>query len=441
MITSIDNEKLNAQSQSSEKKTYDFPEKASLPSPSSSFTLASRARATQVTPAETPKTTNDLRPQKNSDKSSRHLRMKAAVLGATGLVGQHFVRLLTDHPFFEPTLLTSSDRNAGKEFRQLALPNLFPSECGQAFSEKPLPDSILSLQLQPTRPETINEVIKEAGVRVIFSALPSGVAGPIETGLREEGLALFTNSSSHRMDEDIPILIPEVNADHLILAKKQKEKYRGFIVAGSNCCVAGLVLSLKPLLSWGIKKVRVTTFQSISGAGRSGLSAYDLTDNLIPFINNEEEKISTETTKILGFILGENIVRSTFEVSASCVRVPVRQGHLLEVEVEFQMVPTVEDVIRAFSGFKSPESFNLPTAPQEPIILRPEPDRPQPAFDLWAGQPESARGMAVSVGRLRLNDNSLRFFALTNNLIRGAAGNCLLAAELAYRLGYLGKSD
>lgn len=439
MIKSIDNEKLNAQSQSSEKKIHDFSGKASLTLPSSSFTLASREKATQVTQAETPKTTDDLRPQENSDKFSRHLRIKAAVLGASGLVGQYFVRLLTDHPFFEPTLLTSSDRNAGKEFRKLALPNLFP-ECGQGFSEKPFPDSILSLQLKPTHPDLI-KLIRDLGVEVVFSALPSGVAGPIEAGLREEGLALFTNSSSHRMDEDVPILIPEVNADHLILAKKQKEKYGGFIVAGSNCCVAGLVLSLKPLLSWGIKKVRVTTFQSISGAGRAGLSAYDITNNLIPFINNEEEKISTETTKILGFLLGENIIRSTFEVSASCVRVPVRQGHLLEVEVEFQMVPAVEDIIRVLSGFKSLESFNLPTAPQEPIILRPEPDRPQPAFDLWAGQPERARGMAVSVGRLRLNNNSLRFFVLINNLIRGAAGNCLLAAELAYRLGYLGKSD
>jgi len=432
------NEKLNAQNQSFEKKTCNFSGKAFLPSPSSSFLLASRIRATQVTPAETPKTTNDFRPQENSDTFYRHLRIKAAVLGATGLVGQYFVRLLTNHPFYELTLLTSSDRNAGKEFRQLALPNLFP-EHGQEFSEKLFPDSIFSLQLQPTHHDLIKP-IRDLGVEVVFSALPSGVAGPIEAGLREEGLALFTNSSSHRMDEDVPILIPEVNADHLILVKKQKEKYRGFIVAGSNCCVAGLVLSLKPLLNWGIKKVQITTFQSISGAGRSGLSAYDITDNLIPFINNEEEKISNETTKILGFLLGENIVRSTFEVSASCVRVPLRQGHLLEIEVEFQMVPAIEDVVRVLSGFKSPESFNLPTAPQEAIILRPEPDRPQPAFDLWAGHPDRARGMAISVGRLRLNNNSLRFFALTNNLVRGAAGNCLLAAELAYRLGYLGKS-
>lgn len=362
-------------------------------------------------------------------------KLKTAVLGASGLVGQHFVRLLADHPFFELALITASDKSAGKKFKELAWPELFSPE-GQYPLAIRLSEKTGNLIFQKTDPSLITK-IREEGVRLVFSALPGSLASEIESNLRNQGLAVFTNASAHRLSEDVPVIIPEVNSEHLSLINIQKEKYGGFIVAGSNCCVAGLVLSLKPLLTWGIKKVRVTTFQSISGAGFSGLRSLEILNNVIPYIKDEEDKIARETSKILGFLYNHRIIKNSLSVTASCVRVPVKYGHLLDVEVIFQNIPELEELIRQMASFPGLDDPLLPSAPRQPLIILEGKDRPQPAFDLWAGWPQSARGMAVCLGRLRIINNSFRYFALSHNLIRGAAGNCLLTAELALRLGYL----
>ncbi len=376
-------------------------------------------------------------PDSNSgEKSSRpEQKLKAAILGASGLVGQHFVRLLTDHPFFEPALITSSDKNAGKKFKELAWPEIF-SPAGQYPLATGLSEKIENMIFQKTD-SSLAKKFKDEGIRLVFSALPGSLALEIEANLRNQGLAVFTNASAHRLAEDVPVIIPEVNPEHLNLINTQKEKFGGFIVAGSNCCVAGLALSLKPLLTWGIKKVRVTTFQSISGAGFSGLRSLEIMNNIIPYIKDEEEKIARETIKILGFLYNHQIIKNSFSITASCVRVPVKYGHLLDVEVTFQNVPELEELTQQMASFPGLTDPLLPSAPRQPLIIFEDRDRPQPAFDLWAGWPRTARGMAVCLGRLRVIDSSFRYFALSNNLIRGAAGNCLLTAELAFRLGYL----
>ncbi len=355
-------------------------------------------------------------------------KFPVAVLGASGLVGQHFVRMLSDHPLFDLTLITCSDKNASQRFGDLP-----PISYRAVFPDSDLAESIKRLQLQETKPE----VLSNSGVKIIFSALPATVAGPVESELRRLGFAVFTNSSSHRLDQDVPILIPEVNSEHLGLIKIQKAKYGGFIVAGSNCCVAGLVISLKPVLRWGIKRITVTTFQSISGAGEYGLAATEMAGNLLPLIKDEEEKITHETKKVLGYRQQQEVVPQAFQVHASCVRVPIYLGHLLDVEVEFMEKPSLEEVRKAMIEQNGLEKLSLPSASWPVLILRPEPDRPQPAYDLWAGAPARARGMAVSLGRLRQVNGSIRYFLLTNNLIRGAAGNCLLAAEYCFKLGLL----
>ncbi|HOW86578.1 MAG TPA: aspartate-semialdehyde dehydrogenase [Candidatus Aminicenantes bacterium] len=351
-------------------------------------------------------------------------KIRAAVLGASGIVGQHFVRLLAGHPFFELSYLSSSARNLKRNFGEARLWAADGDAAGSADR----------LEFGPADAAAL----KDAGVRVVFSALPAEAAGPLESELRQAGLAVFTNSSAHRQDADVPIVVPEVNPDHLELVRVQAEKYAGFIVAGSNCSTAGLVLALKPAVPWGIDSVRVTTFQSISGAGRSGLGALDIAGNLIPYIKDEEDKIGREAPKILGALDHARIVPAGFKVRASCVRVPVREGHLLDVELELRNAPPAGSLVEAFGSFRGAHAgLGLPTAPSSPLLVAAAPDRPQPAYDLYGGSPARARGMAVTIGRPRLRDNFLRFFALTHNLVRGAAGNCLLAAELAFRLGYL----
>ncbi len=351
-------------------------------------------------------------------------KIKAAVLGASGVVGQHFVRLLAGHPYFDLVYISSSGKNLGRKFGELSLWD----------AEDRAPGSVNGLEFKAADPDAL----KEAGVRVVFSALPAKTAGPLESEIRARGMAVFTNSSSHRMDPDVPIVVPEVNPEHLGLTRTQVEKHTGFIVSGSNCCTAGLALAIKPAMAWGIDSVRVTTFQSISGAGRSGLGAFDIAGNLIPYIKDEEEKIGKEAPRILGSLHGSRLVPADFKVRASCVRVPVREGHLLDVELGLRTAPPAERLIEAFTSFRGAHaSLDLPTAPKQPLIIADGPDRPQPAFDLYNGSPARARGMAVTIGRPRLQDNFLRFFALTHNLIRGAAGNCVLAAELAFMLDLL----
>jgi aspartate-semialdehyde dehydrogenase len=308
-------------------------------------------------------------------------KIKVAVLGASGLVGREFLRMLAGHPWCE--VLAAS-----------------AAEC------------------------------REKGVRVVFSTLPADTAAVIEAKLRDEGVFVFSNASAHRMDADVPIVIPEVNPEHMDLVRGQRSEKGGFIVTNSNCTTSGLALALAPLVPFGIRTVTVSTYQSISGAGRKGLAAMEILGNAIPYIAGEEEKIEQEVGKILG--------SSAIDVRASACRVPVREGHLESVLVEFERDVTEEQAARAFSGFCGvPQELGLPSAPLAPIIVLSEPDRPQPALDLWAGEPARAAGMAVSVGRIRRKGKALAFHLLVHNLVRGAAGTCVLAFELALKKGYL----
>ncbi len=351
-------------------------------------------------------------------------RIKVGILGCTGIVGQQFVRMLEGHPYFDTALLAASARSARKNYAE--------SKVWALGGE--VPASVRDLTIIEAGPAGLIE----SGVNVFFSALPTSTAGPLENALRKRGNFVFSNASTHRTNDDVPVIVPEVNAAHLGLALGQAARWGGAIIAGPNCSTSGLVLALHPLLPFGIRSVSVTTFQAISGAGRRGLAAMDIIGNVIPFIRNEETKIAMETCKILGSLAGETIVPLPIEVRASCCRVPVREGHLLGIDVEFGESPDPEAALTAIRDFRGvPKHRELPSAPQRPLILRTEEDRPQPILDAFAGTPERARGMAVTIGRPRFQGRSLRLFALVHNTIRGAAGGCLLNAELALAAGLI----
>ncbi|MHB8055512.1 MAG: aspartate-semialdehyde dehydrogenase [Candidatus Aminicenantales bacterium] len=353
-------------------------------------------------------------------------KIKVAVLGSTGLVGQHFVRMLGGHPDFEIAVLAGSERSAGHPYADVvewAAGGDIPAQAGNSV-------------VQPTSVETI----AASGADIAFSALPASTAGPLETALRDRGLFVFTNASSHRNDTDVPIVIPEINPGHLELAARQKKAHGGFIAADSNCSTAGLTLLLAPLRPLGIRAVVVTTFQAISGAGRRGLAAMDITGNCVPFIRDEEEKLGREPGRILGALESDGIRSWDVPVRANCCRVPVRDGHLLSVSVEFDEAADEKAAAEALAGFRGlPQKWNLPSAPAQPIIVRTEESRPQPVLDAWAGSPERTRGMAVTAGRLRARGRHLDLFGLVHNAVRGAAGMCLLTAELAAKQGLLDK--
>jgi aspartate-semialdehyde dehydrogenase len=347
-------------------------------------------------------------------------KIKVAVMGCTGLVGQQFVRLLDGHPDFELAAITASGRSAGRPYAEVM--------AWTASGE--LPEAAGRLVVR----ETNLDAVLAAEPRIVFSALPAGLAGPLESGLRERGVRVFTNASAHRMDADVPVVIPEINPGHLDLARRQLAGGGGFIVANSNCSTSCLVLALKPLERFGIREVVVTTFQSISGAGRRGLAAMDIAGNVIPFIRQEEEKMARESKRILGGIDGQGPVPAAFEVRATCCRVPVREGHLMSALVRFEEEVSEAAATEALSTFRGvPQELGLPTAPKRPVIVREEEDRPQPALDVWAGSPDRARGMAVSVGRIRSSSRAVSLVLLVHNTVRGAAGTCVLAAELAVR--------
>lgn len=353
-------------------------------------------------------------------------KIKVAVLGATGLVGQRFVRILADHPWFEIAALTASARSAGKTY-------------GAAVSWAlggDVPRAAAEMEILPTSAKRL----AETGIRVAFSALPAATAHGIEEELRDAGLAVFSNASAHRMDADVPILVPEVNDAHLELARGQAGRRggRGFIVTNSNCTASGLVLALKPLEPFGIGTVMATSYQAISGAGRRGLAAFDIVANVVPYIGNEEDKLARETRKIFGRLSGETIEPAPFEVNASCARVPVKDGHLLSLAIELGRDIEPDDAREALASFRGvPQELRLPTAPEAPVLVRREEDRPQPLLDVEAGGPERAKGMAVTVGRIRRSGRFLNLFVLVHNTIRGAAGTSVLNAELAVRRGLI----
>lgn len=343
--------------------------------------------------------------------------MKAAILGATGLIGQRFVQLLNDHSWFEITALTGSERSAGMRY-------------GEAVSwrmETKLKERIAELTVKPSDP-------KEVDADVVFSALPADQALGTEEAFANAGYRVVSNASSHRMDPDIPLMNPEANFNHLTLIEEQRRKrhWDGAIVTNPNCTTAVLTLSLKPIYdAFGVKNVVMSSMQAASGAGYPGVASLDIIDNVIPFIREEEEKVQRETKKILG-----NVGRSAeFNVSASCHRVPVIDGHTEAVFVQTAKPATPEQVAECMTEFSAePQKLNLPTAPERPIIVRPEQDRPQPRFDRNEG-----RGMSVVVGRVRKDPvfDGVKFIALGHNTIRGAAGCAVLIAESMKSQGYL----
>lgn len=351
-------------------------------------------------------------------------KKKVAVLGGTGLVGQHFVRMLEDHPDFEIACLAGSERSAGRAY----------AESVDWAAGGDIPASSATTIVQPA---TV-EAIVSSGAQIVFSALPAATAGSLESALRDKGFSVFTNAASHRCDADVPIVIPEINPEHLDLAARQKKIHGGFIAADSNCVIAGLAMLLAPLRAFGPRSVLVTTFQAISGAGRRGLAAMDIAGNCIPFIKNEEEKLGREANRILGPVGPRGTEIWPVPVRANCCRVPVREGHLMSVSLEFEQAVDEQTAARALASFRGlPQEMRLPSAPERPIIVRTEENRPQPILDVWAGTPERAGGMAVTAGRLRARGRSLDLFGLVHNTVRGAAGMCLLAAELALRQGLL----
>lgn len=343
-------------------------------------------------------------------------KYKTCVMGCTGIVGQQFVKTLDDHPYFEITALSSSKQSAGKKYGDAVIWSVGGD----------IPEYAKDLMIL----ETSVELLMKKEVKIVFSALPSTIAKDIEVALAKEGIYVFSNAGAHRMDDDVPILIPEVNPEHFDLVKTQSYKGKGFIVTNSNCSTTGLVLGLKPLLDFGLKSVIVTTYQAISGAGRHGVSSLDILGNIIPYIKQEEDKIERETRKIFGKIDKEGIKEANLEVNTSCCRTSTRVGHLESIVVELNEDVNPETISGAFGSFRGiPQEMRLPTAPETPIIVRAEENRPQPLLDKDAGTPGRAKGMAVTVGRIRKKAKRVNFFLLVNNLIRGAAGTCILNAE------------
>ncbi len=353
-------------------------------------------------------------------------RRKAALLGASGWIGQHFARLLADHPFFENPILCAGPRSAGKLLEEIwVLPELGP------------PPSLAARTLSTATPAAL----EREGVEVVFSALPTEEAGPLETELAKRGMAVFSNAGSHRMDADVPLVIPEVNGAHFDLLKSRKGK--GFIVTNSNCSTAGVVMAIKPLMALlKPREVVVTTYQSLSGAGFPGVASLSITDNILPYIPEEEEKIERETQKMLGTVSAGKVLPMDLAVYANCARVGTREGHLEAVTLDAKVDVTESMVREAWAGFRplsDVKEGTLPTAPESPVIYRAEPNRPQPLLDRWAGTPARAKGMAVTVGRLRVRNRKVMFYLLVHNAVRGGAGGSVLNAELALRKGLLGE--
>lgn len=353
-------------------------------------------------------------------------KRKAAILGSSGMIGQRFAHMLHGHPYFEVVAYCASDRSDGKSLADVW--KLADVELASGLGERRITGT------------DAGELAKE-GVEVVFSGLPSDVAGEVEDECADAGMAVFSNAASHRTDPDTPIMIPEINHDHLaaVEAQRKRRKKGGYVITNANCSVTGLALGLKPLVdSFGFTDVHVATYQALSGAGYPGVPSMDILGNILPHIVKEEEKMNSEGRKILGGYVDGRFVDSPVRILASCTRVNVRDGHLEAVFVRAKDMPTHDETLAAFDGFSSrPQELGLPSAPVKPIIVRPEPNRPQPLLDSLAGSPEGAKGMAVTVGRIRVMDDSLRFFLLVHNTIRGGAGGSVLNAELAHKEGLL----
>jgi aspartate-semialdehyde dehydrogenase len=347
-------------------------------------------------------------------------RIPAIVLGATGIVGQRLVALLAHHPWFRLAGVAASDRNAGRRYGDVV----------QWRIEGDVPSGAAALQL--ARPQPGDDL----AASVVFSALPATEAETVEPAFARAGAFVSSNASAYRMRTDVPLIIPEINPDHLDALTRQRaaRQWPGALITNPNCSTIGLALALAPLARFGIQQVMVTTLQAASGAGYPGVASLDLLDNVIPFIAGEEEKIETETRKILGAWQDGQFVDAPIKLSAQTTRVAVREGHLALVSVKFARAPQPADILTAWGDFAGqPQELRLPTAPERVLRYLDAPDRPQPHYDR-----DAERGMGVTIGRLRRCEVlDYRFVCLSHNTIRGAAGAALLNAELAYARGLL----
>ncbi len=348
-------------------------------------------------------------------------KVKCAVLGATGVVGQNFLRLLVDHPNFELAAICASDARAGLQLGSV-----------KEQVEGGVPAAFSHLVFDPIDVD----LLVSKGVKVAFSALPADIAKNVEKQAAQKGLKIFSNAGAYRMDPDVPILIPEINHPHLDLVKEQNSD--GFIVTNANCTTTGLAMSLLPFLAFDPKRLIVASYQAISGAGYPGLSALDILGNVIPYISNEEPKVKRECRKICGVFTGRAIASTDWEIHAHCIRVQTVIGHLISVHLELESQVPTEAIKAAIQNYKAPQEVQgLPTAPEHPILFTEELDRPQPRYDVLLGTPDRTKGMAIVIGRLEVENNIVRYVTLSNNLVRGAAGGSVLNAELAYRRGLL----
>ena len=349
-------------------------------------------------------------------------KFRVGILGATGVVGQRFIQLLEHHPQFEVAALAASDRSQGKTYAEACTWRL-PGE---------MPEAVKEIMVKPPAPPLDCDFV--------FSSLPGDIAKAAEEDFARAGYPVISNSSSHRMGADVPLLIPEVNPDHLELIDAQRTNRdfnRGFIVTNPNCSAIAIVIALAPLQArFGISSCVVTTMQALSGAGYPGVPSLDATDNVIPFIGGEDEKVESETRKILGVVSQGSIIDADLTVSAQCNRVNVTDGHMASIRVKLSRSASVEEIRAALASFTAePQRLQLHTAPAKPIIVRDEIDRPQPRLDRDAGN-----GMTVTVGRIMPDSVfDYRFVALGHNTIRGAAGAAILNAELLAARGYLEK--
>jgi aspartate-semialdehyde dehydrogenase len=349
----------------------------------------------------------------------KDMRQKIGILGATGMVGQRFIQLLEHHPWFEVAWLAASDKSSGKRYGDVVKWKL----------DTALPDRIATM---PVSPATPNDAPK-----VIFAALDADIARELEPAFAAAGCAVISNSSAFRMHEDVPLVIPEVNADHLPILENQswRKESGGYIVTNPNCSAIGLVLVLKPLVErFGIDSIFVSTMQAVSGAGYPGVPSMDILGNVVPYVKNEEEKMEAETLRLLGVRDGKVVLPLAAKMTAHCNRVAVEDGHTESVSVKLSRKATREEILDAWREFTPLVGRDLPTAPAQPVEFTAIEDRPQPRLDKMRGG-----GMAATVGRLRpcgLLD--WKFTVLSHNTIRGAAGAALLNAELLVSLGKLG---
>jgi aspartate-semialdehyde dehydrogenase len=347
-------------------------------------------------------------------------KLSVGILGATGIVGQRFIQMLEHHPWFEVSWLAASDRSEGRAYAEAARWRL----------KTAIPDAIAKMTVSPAKPN--------GAPKIIFAALDASIARELEPQFAAAGHAVISNSSALRMQADVPLVLPEVNADHIRLIDKQpwRTQSGGFVVTNSNCSAMGLVLALAPLhRAFTLEAVTAVTMQAVSGAGYPGVASLDILGNVIPYIKNEEEKMEEETQKILGVLNGSKIDPAPFAMSAQCNRVAVEDGHTESVAVRLTKKASPEEIIAAWNNFRAePQQLRLPSAPDQPVVYLTAPDRPQPRFDVDLGA-----GMTTAVGRLRkCNVLDWKFTVLSHNTIRGAAGAALLNAELLKAKGYLG---